>query len=514
MLFPLERLLRNHREPLTVRADDRLSQAMDLMLKHDLRQIPVVDAQGYLKGMVSEKTITRMYYVQRASVSFLDLTVDHCMEAVKPMDPEDDISDALDRFRDTSAIIVVKNGKPYRVFTLSDATWFFREISEGLVWVNDIEVTLRGYTDFLFDTEKKQVAAMMQVFGADKRDPQKPSRAYDHLSLGDQIRLLTNQDVWPKLEGKLEPKRLFEELLNQVREIRNQLAHFRGDLDPVQRATLAEARRWISTRPKLGVSNEPIPLHPAILDARSSPRSAEDGKYRALEAYLQESAETSSALLLTYSEIERLIGEDLPPSARNHRSWWANDPDTHPQAAAWARAGWTVDDVNQTAGTVLFRRSTGASYQAFYADLVERFKQVRPGLTQSTRTSTASWWDFSGGRTGFAYAWAFGQGGILRAELYIDLSNGQSKLAFDRLLAQREQIEADFGGPLHWDRLPTKKACRIYASHPGSIKDSVDKLEQLKVWAVDAMARLNDATRGRVRELPLGQAEIDLGAGQ
>jgi len=155
-------------------------------------------------------------------------------------------------------------------------------------------------------------------------------------------------------------------------------------------------------------------------------------------------------------------------------------------------------------GAVLFRRDTGALYQVFFADVIERFKQVRPGLTRSTRTSPQNWWDFSSGRTGFAFAWAFGKGNQFRVELYIDTgSKEQNERVFEELLAQREQIEAEFGGRLEWDKLPAKRACRIFAANQGNIKDSSDQHAQLRAWGVDAMARLTDVFRMRIRELQI-----------
>ena len=50
------------------------------------------------------------------------------------------------------------------------------------------------------------------------------------------------------------------------------------------------------------------------------------------------------------------------------------------------------------------------------------------------------------------------------AELYIDRGKGSedaNKAIFDRLLAQRQAIEAEFGGGLSWERLDTKRASRI-----------------------------------------------------
>jgi hypothetical protein len=50
------------------------------------------------------------------------------------------------------------------------------------------------------------------------------------------------------------------------------------------------------------------------------------------------------------------------------------------------------------------------------------------------------------------------------AELYIDRgknSDSENKAIYDQLAAHREEIEKAFGGPLSWERLDAKRACRI-----------------------------------------------------
>jgi hypothetical protein len=62
----------------------------------------------------------------------------------------------------------------------------------------------------------------------------------------------------------------------------------------------------------------------------------------------------------TFEDIERILGFQLPNSARAHQAWWANSADPMPQKRAWLDAGWRTRDLNLSAGHVLFVRQTGA----------------------------------------------------------------------------------------------------------------------------------------------------------
>jgi hypothetical protein len=66
-------------------------------------------------------------------------------------------------------------------------------------------------------------------------------------------------------------------------------------------------------------------------------------KYRPLGEYLVKQYKVS--VLLTFQEIEQILGFILPPSAYSHRAWWANNQ-SHPQAGSWLNVGWKVSKVD------------------------------------------------------------------------------------------------------------------------------------------------------------------------
>ena len=64
------------------------------------------------------------------------------------------------------------------------------------------------------------------------------------------------------------------------------------------------------------------------------------GKYAPLTAYLVDAAgHGRESVELSFAELADLVG-GLPPSASEHRAWWANG--TLSQQAAWRVAGWRV----------------------------------------------------------------------------------------------------------------------------------------------------------------------------
>ena len=83
---------------------------------------------------------------------------------------------------------------------------------------------------------------------------------------------------------------------------------------------------------------------------------ANRGKYRGLYTHLCRL--TTQEWRATFSEVETVIGFELPASARLYRPWWANQTggNGHSQSIAWSAAGWETAEVDMEAETLLLRR--------------------------------------------------------------------------------------------------------------------------------------------------------------
>ncbi len=68
---------------------------------------------------------------------------------------------------------------------------------------------------------------------------------------------------------------------------------------------------------------------------------------------------------LTFAAVERILGRELPPSARKHTAWWSNSEKSpgHPWANLWLNAGWRTDGIDLRACRVTFCRFRTISQQ-------------------------------------------------------------------------------------------------------------------------------------------------------
>jgi hypothetical protein len=79
------------------------------------------------------------------------------------------------------------------------------------------------------------------------------------------------------------------------------------------------------------------------------------GTYDPLRDYLM--SVRLPSLVLTFKEVENVLGVPLPPSARSRREWWGNEkgPKSHVQCRSWKCAGYEAFP-NMASETVTFLR--------------------------------------------------------------------------------------------------------------------------------------------------------------
>lgn len=86
------------------------------------------------------------------------------------------------------------------------------------------------------------------------------------------------------------------------------------------------------------------------------------GKYGPLHDWLNRQPESAARVECTFRQIEEMIGEALPPSARSSAivSWWWGNDATHTQAQAWLRAGWRTRGVDLGNERITFVRAVSS----------------------------------------------------------------------------------------------------------------------------------------------------------
>jgi hypothetical protein len=86
-----------------------------------------------------------------------------------------------------------------------------------------------------------------------------------------------------------------------------------------------------------------------------------------------------------FGELEQILGFAMPPSARKHQAWWANDRLGHSHAASWLDAGWRTSAIGLKTGSVTFVKAGESAKTARTISRPGVRPQAKsPGLIQSS----------------------------------------------------------------------------------------------------------------------------------
>jgi Domain of unknown function (DUF4268) len=141
----------------------------------------------------------------------------------------------------------------------------------------------------------------------------------------------------------------------------------------------------------------------------------------------------------------------------------------------------------------------------WWTQLVERSAAVSK-LHAHITPSEYSWIGTSSGVRGLNLNYVVTQEECA-AELYIDRgkdSEAENKAIFDQLKANQAEVEKFFGGPLSWERLEGKRACRIrFTQTGGGYRSPEEKWPDIQDGIIKIMNRLEQALRPYLKTLKL-----------
>ncbi|WP_420913224.1 DUF7662 domain-containing protein, partial [Indiicoccus explosivorum] len=106
-------------------------------------------------------------------------------------------------------------------------------------------------------------------------------------------------------------------------------------------------------------------------------------KYLSLADYFRSAS--SSRIVLSFQEIEQIIGHQLPNAAYLNKSWWKKTKPPARHFYAWTNAGYAVENVD-SAGNVTFIRTDGAFHAAETDESADRILLVRPAEPDDARS--------------------------------------------------------------------------------------------------------------------------------
>lgn len=230
-------------DPVTVHLDDTIQEALEMMLSNDFDQLPVLSDHG-VEGVVTYKSVSR--YVKsvdepRVRNTSVKIVLDRNPKFV---DLEHDIFQLFDTFAEDDFVLIGDRQQLDGILTRYDVFYFLEHQVEPILKIGEIEESLRQ----LFRISCEDIEQRIEATFAERAEHDTayiPPNQLEDFSFDDyRMFMMRNLDQLP---SRIAHERdMVESLLEDVRDIRNALLHFRAAADEVDRDELDIAHGYFT----------------------------------------------------------------------------------------------------------------------------------------------------------------------------------------------------------------------------------------------------------------------------
>ncbi|TWT64910.1 CBS domain-containing protein [Crateriforma conspicua] len=230
----LELLPAANRSPVSVNRDADLKHAITKMMMHDYSQLPVMQNDRDVDGMISWRSI-----VAAQTIADECTTVRDCMiKEVDIMPADTPLFDAVKTVISREVVLVRgKDKKICGLVTTADIGEQFVALAEPFLILEQVENHIRTLLDGKLTDDQLQLAL-------DPSDDEREIESVSDLTFGEYIRLMENPDNWDALGIDLD-RATFTKRLDEVRRIRNDVMHFDPDgISDADKEILRETGRF------------------------------------------------------------------------------------------------------------------------------------------------------------------------------------------------------------------------------------------------------------------------------
>lgn len=219
-----------NKKVVAVTPNETINEAITIMLINGFSQVPVMQSDRDVKGVISWESIGARLALGRRCTE-----VRECMSPAQVIGAEKSLFAAIDIIAQCQYVLVQAADRTISgIVTASDLSLQFQQLSEPFLLLGEIEQHIRRLICGKFTADELKGV----------RDPNDSGREIESvadLAMGEYIRLLEDPTYWERLGLPID-RAAFIEHLQTVRRIRNDIMHF--DPDPLGRDDLASLRQF------------------------------------------------------------------------------------------------------------------------------------------------------------------------------------------------------------------------------------------------------------------------------
>ena len=250
----VNRVLPQAQQLQTASPNCKIRDAIQLMSRNHFSQLPVV-ADGKIIGVFTYRKFAQ--FVARTDADQWramdcepgELTVDHCLEKfafVALTDEMESVFDLLDR---DGAALVGTAERPHGILSGIDLARYLHEIAGPFVLILEIELCLRALMLRQLSSERIAAAAVAALGGLYKGREHKLPKTLEEMTFDNYRSIIVHPEYWPVFEALFGVmRRVVDAKLSELADLRNDVFHFKRDLQIQEHETLAAHRDWFLSR--------------------------------------------------------------------------------------------------------------------------------------------------------------------------------------------------------------------------------------------------------------------------
>jgi CBS domain-containing protein len=260
----LGRILPEKQSLITCTPNTPASEALTLMHKHGVSQLPVAMGERVL-GVFSYRSFARS--VTAMGDELLkekqlpgELAVEECMEPGKFSHISASVSELFETIDKHDVVLIGTPSRIVGVLTAIDVLRYLYGVASPFVLIAEIEITLRALIAFSVEQDvlRKCCDRCLKHYSDDKRP-----YALTDMTFSDYVQIVGHGESWELFKHVFGGSRVRTSTkLNKVKDLRNDVFHFRREITVQEYEELVDLRQWmlsIAERVEIiakGASNE------------------------------------------------------------------------------------------------------------------------------------------------------------------------------------------------------------------------------------------------------------------
>jgi CBS domain-containing protein len=216
---------------VSVSPNHPIKQAITLMLMHGFSQLPVMQGDREVKGILTWENIGA-----RLSLGKTCIEARECMTPAQIISSEKSLFVAIEVIAQYQYVLVqAPDRRITGIVTSADLSRQFQQLTEPFLLLGEIEQHIRGLIVNRFTKDELKTVC-------DPADQERDIHDVADLTMGEYVRLLENPGNWERLSLNID-RGTFVEQLKSVKRIRNDIMHF--DPDPLGPSDLQMLRQFV-----------------------------------------------------------------------------------------------------------------------------------------------------------------------------------------------------------------------------------------------------------------------------